>query len=199
MGQYYRVALINNEWKVKVIKPDGWKLLEHSYYGTSTMKRIERILYRDAYNVMWIWDYAECADLVWKHEFEDMEDIFDLRQHETPTVIENSYLNRKPWDYYYLVNKSKKEFINMTKQEMNKELADGYWRVIHPLPILCRAYWDFWWWDYRDYSINFEYLWRRCGDIISVYHVEGGVELEEKFTSKEYWYKDMTNVYFFKE
>lgn len=191
MGQYYRVALTDNEWKVKVIQPDGWKLMEHAYYGSRTMKRIEKILYRDAYNVHRIGDYSEVADLVWKFEFPNMEKISYDRKLSKDEVLEREW-----WDYYYLVNKFKKEFINMTKQEMREDLQDRYGWVVHPLPILCRASWEFWWGDYYWDAINQEYMWAWCWDMISVYH-NPWMELEEYF--KKDWYEDKTDVYFFKE
>jgi hypothetical protein len=51
MGQYYKVALIQQQ-NVKVIQPDGWKLMEHSYYGNLSMKRIEYLLYKNTTQVM---------------------------------------------------------------------------------------------------------------------------------------------------
>ena len=73
MGQYFKATLIDNEWKVKVVVPSGWKLMEHSRYDNRSMMRVEKLLYREAKNVYWIWDYSIMADLVWKHKFEDEE------------------------------------------------------------------------------------------------------------------------------
>lgn len=191
MGQYFKAALINNEWDVKVIQPSGWKLMEHSWYWNRSMMRVEKLLYRDAMNVYWIWDYSIMSSLVWKHKFEDEEGkSYDERYHDTEV------LQRKGWDYYYLVNNYAHEFINMTKQESNKDYQSNYWWVVHPLPLLTRAETEeAWWWYHSD--IGREYIWRWCGDIISVYHWEDWIELEPRF--KEKWFEDMTDIYWFKE
>lgn len=184
MWQYYKATLVGNEWQVKVIVPDWLKLLEHSYYGNRTMKRVEKLLYRDAYNVMRIWDYAQCASLVWKHKFEDEEDIYNKELHPTEILEINPDLD------YFLINKFSYEFINMTWQEMN-------WIVIHPLPILCRAEWEFWWGDYRwKNCINTEYLWIWSWDMI---HIAAWKKDEMERALKEQHYKDMSGIYIFKE
>lgn len=195
MGQYYRIALVNNEWWVKVIKPDGWKLMEHSYYWTKTMNRVQKLLYREAMNVMRIGDYSKIHSFVWKHEFEDMEEIsYDKALHPT------EYLSMTEWENidknFYLVNKSQHEFINMTKQMMRTDLEDSYGWIVHPLPLLCKAETEEAWGDYHS-EVGQEYIWNWCGDIISIYSWsiadEVGTELEAQ------WYKNMTDIYFFKE
>jgi len=191
MGQYYKVALVDSEWSIKVIQPDGYKLLEHAYYNSRTMRRIEKLLYRDAKNVMWIWDYAECASFVWKHKFEDEEEINYERN-----LTEEDVLVKNPDDDYFLVNKSRDEFINMTRQEMKNDKEWTKWNWIHPLPILCRANWEFWWGDYRPHMLNWEHMWNWCGDIISVIHWKRD-EIEKSL--KDNQFDDMTDIYFFKE
>lgn len=190
MGQYYKVALVDNEWHTKVITPDGWKLLEHSYYGNNTMRRIEKLIFKQWMNLMWIWDYAQCSSLVWKHTFEDTE-----AKWYDEIYTDDEILQRDSNKDYYLVNHFTKEFINMTKQEMNKELQDRLGWVIHPLPILCRVDWDHWWGDYTEDMLNGEYLWRRAWDIISIYELPR--DYDEQFVKE--WYHDKTDVYFFKE
>lgn len=195
MGQYYKVVLVDNEWKVKVIRPDGWKLMEHAYYWNMSMNRIQMLLYRDIKNVIRIGDYSKIFSLAWKHEFEDVEDV------NYDTVLPpTSYLNMTEWEnidrYFYLVNKSAREFINMTKQRTNKNLEDSDGWVVHPLPLLCRAETEEAGGDYHS-DVGQEYIWNWCGDIISIYSWssadEVGTELEAQ------WFKDMTDIYFFKE
>lgn len=192
MWQYYKVALIGNEWQLKVVVPDGWKLMEHSYYWSRTMNRIEKLLYREAYNVMRIWDYAQCASFVWKHKAEDEEEIsYDRKLHPTEILDKNPDLD------YFLINKSKFEYINMTWQEMNKDLQNEYWRVVHPLPILCRAEWEFWWGDYYGKDAwNKEYMWIWSWDII---HIAAWKKDLMELELKELCYKDMSWIYMFKE
>ena len=74
MGQYFKAALIDNEWGVKVVNLNGWKLMEHAWYGNRSMQRVEKLLYREAKNVYWIWDYSMLSSFVWKHKFEDEEE-----------------------------------------------------------------------------------------------------------------------------
>lgn len=192
MGQYFKAALVDNEWNVKVINPSGWKLMEHSWYWNHSMMRIEKLLYREARNVYWIWDYSIMSSLVWKHKFEDEED----KQRGEERYADGEILKRKEADYYYLVNHYSHEFINMTKQEMNKDYQDGNWRVVHPLPLLTRADTEEAWGGYYS-DINREHIGKWCGDEISIYHWDDGVELEPRFEEKGY--KDMTNIYWFKE
>lgn len=181
MGQYYKAVLVDNEWKINVIRPSGWKLMEHSYYWDKTMKLIEKMLDRNAMNVMWIWDYSQVWSLVWKHEFEDEKQLnYDYE------FKEDELLERDSKENYYLVNKSRKEFINMTKQEED-------WYKIHPLPLLCSVLTEEACWDYH--WINKEYVWKRAWDIISIYH--WWEEIEQEFIREEYQW--MTNIYFFKE
>lgn len=192
MGQYFKTALVDNEWHIKVINLNWWKLMEHSWYWNRSMERVEKLLYRNAMNVYWIWDYSIISAMVWKHKFEDEEEKMWWDKDYTDGEI----LKRNWWDYYYLVNHFSHEFINMTKQEMNKELQNDWWWVVHPLPLLTRAETEeAWWWYYSD--VGREYIWKWCWDMISIYHWENWVELEPWLEEK--WYKDMTDIYFFKE
>lgn len=192
MGQYFKAALVNNEWKVKVINLNGWKLMEHSWYWNHSMMRVEKLLYRESCNVYWIWDYSIMSSFVWKHKFEDEEE--KMRWDER--YLDSEILKREWADYYYLVNHYSHEFINMTKQEMNKDYQNERWWVVHPLPLLTRAETEEAWWGYYS-DIGREYIWKWCWDIISIYHWEDWKELELRLEEK--WFKDMTNIYWFKE
>ena len=190
MGQYFKAVLVGNEWQLQVIRPDWWKLMEHSFYGSRTMKFIENILYRDAWNVMWVWDYSIASSLVWKHKVRDEIELnYDA---DFPPEL---FLKRDPDLDYFLINKSNYEFINMIRQEMNKDLVGTYWDVVHPLPMLTRFDTEeAWWWYHSD--IWREYIWCWCGDIISIW---AGKREEYEKALIDNWYKDMTDIYFFKE
>ena len=183
MGQYYRIAMINNEGHLKAIQPSGWKLLEHSYYWNETMRRVEKLLFRNTWNCMRVWDYAECAPFVWKHEPEDFE-----KKSYDEDYSEDELLTRRDEWYYYLVNLDKKEFINMTRQEAEHI-------KIHPLPILCRMETEEAGWDYRECYHNWKHMWRRAWNNISIYYWT--LTLEECF-EKDGW-NDMTDKYVFIE
>ena len=192
MGQYFKAALIDNEWKVKVINLNWWKLMEHSWYWNRSMMRVEKLLYRNWMNVYWIGDYSVMSAMVWKHKFEDEEEKMWWDKDYT----DNEILQRREWDNYYLVNHFSKEFINMTKQENNKDLQNDWWWVVHPLSLLTESETETaWWWYYSD--VGREYIGRWCGDMISIYHWENWIELEIELEAQ--WYKDMTDIYFFKE
>ena len=189
MGQYYKAMLVDNEWEVKVVEPSGCKLMEHSWYWNESMRRIEALLYRQAKNVMWIWDYSQIACVCWKHKFKDEEDAYNEEYTDTDLLAINV-------DYdYFLVNEFTHEYINMTRQQMNKELQDWYWTVVHPLPLLCRAETEEAGWDYHS-DINKEYIWIWCWDVISVSAWER-TAMEKALAERNY--VDKTDIYFFKE
>ena len=189
MWQYYKACFINNEWNVKVIRPDGRKLMEHSYYWNRSMKLIEKILFQNAYNVFRIGDYSSMQSFVWKHEFEN-----EIEINYDSEFQDSDFLHRNVDRDYYLVNKSAKEFINMTKQEMKKNLQDEFGRIVHPLPLLCKAPTEDAWWDYHS-DVWREFIGRRCGDIITIY-----CWMWELWKALEdIWYTDMTEKLFFKE
>lgn len=192
MGQYYKVALVK-ETSVKVIEPNGCKLMEHSYYGNLSMRRIEHLLVSDSYRVMRIGDYSEVSPFVWTYKWEDFEDMF-VRDEETN---KDCLLEHEEWKYYYLVNLCRREFINMKRQEQNENLKDSFWRVVHPLPLLCRTQTEEAGWDYHS-EVNADKIWLWAGDKIVVYVSKE--PLEEHFTKdKKNWYADMTDILYFKE
>ncbi len=192
MWQYYKVAMVK-ETSVKVIEPNGWKMMEHSYYGNLSMRRIEHLLVSDSYRIMRIWDYSEVAPFVWDLKWDDREYIFEYEKDENDIEW---LLEHQEWKYYYLVNLSRREFINMVKQENNENLKDQFWRVVHPLPLLCRTQTEEAGWDYHS-EINADKIWLWAWDKIVVYVSKE--PLEEHFKDKKDWYADMTDILYFKE
>lgn len=191
MGQYYKVALIrprNNS--VKVITPDGWKMMEHSYYWNHSMERVEYLLSLSHYKVMWIWDCAQVAPFVWDLKWEDSEDMFEYEKEEK----EYSRLEHEKGKYYYLVNYTKKEYINMNWQEENEDLKDSFGWVVHPLSLLCRAETENAWWDYRSEQGE-EYIWYWCWDEIWI--LDNNTPLD--YALGQEWFKDKSWFYMFKE
>lgn len=187
MGQYYKACLIT-ENNIKVIRPDGRKMMEHSWYWNTAMKRIEKLLLWKPHRVVWVWDYSQCAPFVWTYQneyeehygWEDKDEDLDL-------------LNREEGKEYVLINNFRKEYINMTKQENNEDLFQGRWNnVIHPLWLLCRAETEEAGGDYHS-DINQDLLWIWCGDEIWVSELTPEIEatLEN--------YEDKTDIYTFCE
>ena len=186
MGQYYKACLIN-EKEIKIISPSGWKMMEHSWYGNHDMLRVEKLLSEAHYRVIWLWDYSQCAAFAWdsclQPEKEWDEDYGD-----------SALLKHEPNKVYYLVNHTRQEYINMNKQEVNDDLKDNYWDVVHPLWLLCRADTEEAGGDYHS-ETNQDLLWIWCGDEISVEIYDW--DRDEEF--KYFEYEDKTDIYFFKE
>lgn len=189
MWQYYKVALVKKD-RVKIITPDGWKMMEHSYYGNHSMERIEYLLSLSHYKVMWIWDYSQVAPFAWEYYREDQEDMFEYEK----DWVEYSRLKHEKWKYYYLVNYTKKEFINMNWQEENEDLKDNFGWVVHPLSLLCRAETEDAWWDYRS-EYGEQYIWYWCWDEIWV--LDNDTQLD--YALEHEWFKDRSWFYIFKE
>ena len=191
MGQYYRAVLVNREWKVKVIKPSGWKLMEHSWYGNESMNRIQKILSEDVWSVYWVWDYSKMSALVWQYKFEDVEEFGWDEELPKEQVID---IREDKENDYFLVNETHRQYINMSKQIKNKELfEDNFESVIHPLPLLCRNETEEAGWDYHS-DVNKDLI--GCWEWDEIRIIKGK-EWEEYLI----WhgYKDCTDFYFFKE
>lgn len=191
MGQYYKAALIRED-EIKVISPSGWKMMEHCWYGNTDMKRVEKLLSEKRWRVIWVWDYSQCAAFVWGSCLQPEKEWED--DYEPDELLEMDMDDVNIEKVYYLVNHTRKEFINMTRQRINKDLDDGQGFVVHPLPLLCRAETEEAWWDYHS-EINQNLLWIWCWDEISIDIYDWLREDEFKY----FEYQDKTDVYFFKE
>lgn len=195
MWQYYKVAVANNDF-FRVVQPDWRKLMEHCYYGTTSMKRIEYLIYKTPSQVYRIWDYSDIAPLVWNpYVTENIQEGINWRFYEwwTPVTV----LEHEDDKDYYLINRTKMEYINMSKQERNKELSDSYWRTVHPLWLLCRANTEDAGWDYHS-DVNREFIGHRFWDRISVSSFDNSKPLDEVWNDA--WrFADMTEKYYFKE
>lgn len=189
MGQYYKAVLVNEKWDVKVIRPSGWKLMEHSWYENESMNRIQKLLLNNVCNVYWVWDYSAMSWLIWKHFKEVEEKSYDEKYDEDELLdIKNSKKD------YFLVNETSREFINMSKQIRNEDLFEDNWEsVIHPLPLLCRNKSEEAGWDYHS-DVNKDLIGIWEWDEIRI--VEWWVDVEMELSQK---YDDRTDVYFFKE
>lgn len=187
MGQYYRAMLLDKNWP-KVYKLNGRKMMEHSRYGNGDMERIEYVLSKNQAHVFWVWDYSNMSALCW----------WDYKPFEEEEIeYEDKKLEHKEGKVYYLVNNTKKEYINMTAQENNEKLRDNEndkW-VVHPLWLLCRAETEEAGWDYHNQFPNFDKQGYWCGDLISVMEVDWDRTEEFKYFN----YRDMTDVLYFIE
>lgn len=174
MGQYYRASLYDPETKNHLIfKLDWSKMMEHCFYGNESLLKVEKYLLWKTFRVVWMGNYAFC-----QHYVRDQE----------PNIPDDSEeLVKEEGKIYFLVNHTRKEFINLNKGETLSE--------IHPLPLLTKADWWMWGGDYRS-ETNFHYVWEWCGDKIIMY------AFEEDVSKCSWWiteYEDCTEKYVFKE
>ena len=185
MGQYYRAMLLDKNWP-KVYKLNGRKMMEHSRYGNGDMERIEYVLSKNQAHVFWVWDYSNMSALCW----------WDYKPFEEEEIeYEDKKLEHKEGKVYYLVNNTKKEYINMTAQENNVWLQDNDKWVVHPLWLLCRAETEEAGWDYHNQFPNYDKQGYWCGDLISVMEVDWDRTEEFKYFN----YRDMTDILYFIE
>ena len=130
MGQYYKVIILaeNGVCKKDYIRfyIDLWcgmKLLEHSYLKNDFVNTIEYLLspngsfYKS--RIVWAGDYADVekdsnANL---YHITDGDDESDKVYRPKPMILEPEYI--------YIVNHTKKQFIDKTK-----------YLIIHPLPLI---------------------------------------------------------------
>jgi hypothetical protein len=137
MGQYYkpvfkrkgRITVCDNYLEGE--EYNGMKLMEHSYYGNRWVDTIATKLYKTKCNVAWIGDYSDNPDeLFWEHQ-EDITYDFVWGKEKRRTRLPYDAIGLKD---KFLINHTKKLYINMGKYIKKAEDKDGY--VIHPLPLL---------------------------------------------------------------
>ena len=124
----------NNETKVFDTKVDGefvgMKLLEHSWWKNSFVNTICKMIFENPAHIIWMGDYAN--------------DVID----ENNSQLKEKY--KKVWgekvksqgvkkdilllDGLYLVNHTKKEYINCDEYKKRCLTKDGW--CIHPLPLM---------------------------------------------------------------
>lgn len=129
MGQYYH-AVILKENKVTVKRfleswdySNGAKLMEHSYIGNNFVEAFESQLLSTPQRVVWAGDYAdECKNR--------KSNIWDRCK---PNLKGNVLGQVNHDNYKYIVNHSKKQYVNKALVPMIEGWEDGF---IHPLPLL---------------------------------------------------------------
>lgn len=132
MGQYYKPCILQDD--AKTIKAwanshdynNGLKLMEHSYIKNEFVGAIEKQLtphgswYKS--KIVWAGDYAD--------NDEGDVNLYDKADESTKFVPPAGVVDKS---YKYLVNHSKRLFVNKTKIK-----SIPYWKgaKIHPLPLL---------------------------------------------------------------
>ena len=173
MGQYYKVIILaddkknNKEVILLVINPHdydcGSKLMEHSYLNTQLLNTIEYLISKNGKfyksRIVWAGDYAdEEEDSSNEHDENDEE--YDgpqnLYNHSYNYSTFNDVFKVNMDNYKYIVNHSKKQYINKYENSQN----------IHPLPLLVSEGNDRGGGDYSGYNKQLCGAWAR--DIISI-------------------------------
>lgn len=127
MGQYYN-AVLNG--KVYANYVDGSyemaKLMEHSYMKNRYVLAIASKLFRKPGKLAWVGDYADTDDDNWRDEFK-------IRNDDNTPHITNLKWNGFMMDEYYLVNLTKKEYVDLDAYVKASSTED---LIINPLPLL---------------------------------------------------------------
>lgn len=151
MGQYYIPVILKKDfrsyYKEKkaevVIKPweynCGCKLMEHSWVGNDLCRICEGLLANKYYGYPFVW-CGDYADDIRVYIFGDANKKYiDDEQEYLPYLFTDGLSERPKFNnelphYRYIINLSKKQFVDMDKICGN----DEQW-VIHPLPLLCSS------------------------------------------------------------
>lgn len=146
MGQYYEVYTKDTKGAIKIFSPTGGlKIMEHSWWKNDFVNAIATMLNWDPHRVAWIGDYAEPDDCMGTEECIKMEamemvnSIFDMEEaslevNKEGQLSEENKVLQLTMDNKFLINHTKKEFINLTKYYKQCVDSDGW--CIHPLPLL---------------------------------------------------------------
>jgi hypothetical protein len=124
MGQYYVAIILGEKGSPEFVRtwvgPSGAKLMEHSYLKNQHVLAVEHLLSRKGMfyksRLVWAGDYAE-------PEKETGENLYHL---VVEKETEKEWQTRESADYRYIVNHTKKLFIDKMSLP----------NCIHPLPLL---------------------------------------------------------------
>jgi hypothetical protein len=128
MGQYYYPIILNSDGKIVVWMcahnyNNGLKLMEHSYLGNNFVSTFEFGLSPEGPHyksrVVWAGDYADADPDQEKNLYRMCDEYTMILPQEKDTTI-----------YRYIVNHSKKQFVDKTKVPKQENFA------LHPLPLL---------------------------------------------------------------
>lgn len=198
MGQYYKPINIDKmEYLDSWDYDGGSKLMEHSWIGNDFTEAVENLLSEEG---KWHKDR-----IVWAGDYMD-EGLFipEERMNDWITIDEDEYLAQElnlwvfaretgekisPDDkkgYRYIINHTKKEFVDKSKIPATSEYEGNYW-YIHPLPLLTSSGNGRGGGDYYS-EIGVKYIGSWAGDSISVSNIkpEEYSEIEPAFKEAAY-------------
>jgi len=128
MGQYYNPVILDKNKKT-VLK---WfncheygslaKLMEHSWMLNDFVGAVEKFLLGNPQHVVWAGDYADEDKGLKTNVYSRCKELTEVKPNEIPAQLVKAK---------YIVNHTKKEFINKSKVP---SFDDG-WRI-HPLPLM---------------------------------------------------------------
>ncbi len=135
MGQYYKVIILadNTQNNKEIIRfwicpgsyRNGMKLMEHSYYYNILLRTIQNLLSPNGNfymsRIIWAGDYAD-------GENDTGQNLYHMAESKESTYFPPPPVNNTK--YNYLVNHTKKEYVDMRKLDHDEEY------LIHPLPLL---------------------------------------------------------------
>ena len=166
MGQYWK-AVLEQDDELVVVDPmelgSGWKLTEHSFFGNrAVLKVIDRLLAKAA-RVWWVGDYYNeniegYREDVMKAAWCDCKEQEETGPQTSPITELSGYL----------VNHTKKEYIDMRKCFLSNEFAFGQEKgwCIEPLPLLTAVSNDLGGGDYHEGGEDYELVGTWAGDVI---------------------------------
>lgn len=144
MGQYYIAILLAEKGTTKkefirlYVNPhdycQGAKLMEHSYCGGDIMNVIESLIGQTGMfyksRLVWAGDYAE------EEEDEELGNLYSQTGSDENVDKSFRYTVTNPQYYRYIVNHTKKSYVDKEHRnsEDEEERAKDY--KIHPLPLL---------------------------------------------------------------
>ena len=128
MGQYYTPMIEDKNGERTIFSRqiagsndyNSAKLTEHSWWENPFVNTVCTMIYKTPHKVAWVGDYAD--------EFELYKEAMD--SDKEVDVVEN----QTELDGKYLVNHTKKEYINCDNYKTKAITEDGW--CIHPLPLL---------------------------------------------------------------
>jgi hypothetical protein len=172
MGQYYRAVILSESdeiiaWFLAYDYGSGVKMMEHAYIGDLFVLAVENYIHGKGLRVVWAGDYDTCDD--------GQENLYK----RCDALPELRVINQDTSDSYgYIVNRSKKMFIDKVKSLTLTE-TDLYW--IHPLPLLTSKTNGGGGGDYRGDNELDVGIW--AGDVIDVAGEHPGDEYTEYVSS----------------
>lgn len=143
MGQYYTPILIEGKKVVGLYSfhyDNGLRLMEHSWVGNSFVNAVLGMIKDYPMRVAWIGDYSndEYGDLYEKKIPHDkFMRYYDKAWGDGKRCL---FVNPVPMEYsdevrgYYLVNHTRKTYVDMDRYNEDNVFNDGW--VVNPLPLL---------------------------------------------------------------